>query len=288
MLKDVRRAVWRKISITTAAVVFLVIAVCGITVVDDSVWAKPVFAGSAESHRNIVNTVHILRYGIPKEYVTGASTVGETLERLHISHEGRTVYPSLHESVVDGMNIHIMGKNSTIVSETEDVDYSIRYVEDPKLDYGTTVVETKGVPGRDEVIYENLVCGDYVEKNILNKRHIVLPQEEVVRRGIANSIVTDKGRLPYKKRLTVNSSAYVLADGDGTGVTSIGIVPYEGIVAVDPKIIPYYTKMYIPGYGFAMAGDCGGAIKGHKIDLFMNTYSKAINWGRKDIEIYIL
>lgn len=50
--------------------------------------------------------------------------------------------------------------------------------------------------------------------------------------------------------------------------TAIGIVPYEGIVAVDPSMIPYYTKMYIPGYGIAMAGDTGGDMVGNRIDVF--------------------
>ena len=66
------------------------------------------------------------------------------------------------------------------------------------------------------------------------------------------------------------------------------LVPVRGIVAVDPHVIPYYTKMYVPGYGVAMAGDTGGAIVGNRIDLFMDSYEEAINWGRRDVEVYIL
>jgi 3D (Asp-Asp-Asp) domain-containing protein len=100
--------------------------------------------------------------------------------------------------------------------------------------------------------------------------------------------MTGEGAIPYKRRMVVEASAYTLAEGSGTGMTSIGIVPYEGIVAVDPDVIPYYTRMYIPGYGFAMAGDTGGAIIGNRVDLYMNDYGRAILWGRRDVEIYIL
>ena len=53
-------------------------------------------------------------------------------------------------------------------------------------------------------------------------------------------------------------------------------------------MIPYYTKMYIPGYGMAIAGDTGGAIVGHRIDLFMESLYECYQWGRRDVEIYIL
>jgi 3D (Asp-Asp-Asp) domain-containing protein len=53
-------------------------------------------------------------------------------------------------------------------------------------------------------------------------------------------------------------------------------------------MIPYYTKMYIPGYGMAMAGDTGGDMVGHRVDLFFGDYHRAIQWGRRDIDIYIL
>lgn len=66
------------------------------------------------------------------------------------------------------------------------------------------------------------------------------------------------------------------------------MVPYEGIVAVDPRVIPYYTKLYIPGYGIAMAGDTGGAIRGNRLDVFMHDWHRAIQWGRRTLDVYIL
>ena len=79
-----------------------------------------------------------------------------------------------------------------------------------------------------------------------------------------------------------------MGEGSGTGRTSIGLVPYEGIVAVDPRVIPHYTKLYIPGYGIAMAGDTGGAIRGNRLDVFMHDWHRAIQWGRRTLDVYIL
>ena len=62
----------------------------------------------------------------------------------------------------------------------------------------------------------------------------------------------------------------------------------HGIIAVDPHVIPYGTRVYIPGYGFAVAGDTGGAIIGNRIDLFMDSYHDAISFGRRNVEMYIL
>ena len=85
-----------------------------------------------------------------------------------------------------------------------------------------------------------------------------------------------------------SSGAAYTWGGGASGHTSIGLWPKRGIVAVDPRVIPYYTKLYIPGYGMAIAGDTGGAIVGTRIDLFMDSLHECFQWGRRDVEIYIL
>ena len=70
--------------------------------------------------------------------------------------------------------------------------------------------------------------------------------------------------------------------------TATGTVPAYGTIAVDPSVIPLGTRMYIPGYGYGVARDTGGAIKGTRIDLFFDSYAQAIRWGRRSVTIYIL
>ena len=57
---------------------------------------------------------------------------------------------------------------------------------------------------------------------------------------------------------------------------------------MDPNVIPLGTRLYIPGYGMAIAADTGGAIRGHKIDLLMESYGEAMEFGRRSVEVYVL
>ena len=86
------------------------------------------------------------------------------------------------------------------------------------------------------------------------------------------------------RTMTVQASAYT-----GYSTTSTGQKPVWGTIAVDPRVIPYGTKVYIPQFGRTfIANNTGGAIKGNKIDIFMNTKKECYNWGRRTIEIQIL
>lgn len=94
------------------------------------------------------------------------------------------------------------------------------------------------------------------------------------------------------KEITVSASAYTANCNGCSGITSTGINlkrnPDVKVIAVDPSIIPLGTKVYVEGYGYAIAGDTGGSIKGNKIDVFFPDKSEAYKWGRKQVKIKIL
>ncbi len=105
-----------------------------------------------------------------------------------------------------------------------------------------------------------------------------------------NAITTASGQvLYYSEVLTVEATAYT-----GGGTTATGTSARYGAIAVDPTVIPYGTRMYIMTedgswiYGIATAEDCGGAIKGNKIDLYFDDYSTCIQFGRRSCTVYIL
>ena len=85
-----------------------------------------------------------------------------------------------------------------------------------------------------------------------------------------------------KYRLRVDAVAYHLP-----GVTASGMSVGKGVVAVDPKLIPLGTRLFIPGYGRGIAADVGVAIKGRIIDLWMPTNAAARKWGRKTVTITV-
>ena len=68
--------------------------------------------------------------------------------------------------------------------------------------------------------------------------------------------------------------------------TASGIYPHYGVAAVDTSVIPMGTKMYVEGYGYAIARDRGSAIKGNRIDLFFETRSEAMSWGVRRVKVY--
>jgi 3D (Asp-Asp-Asp) domain-containing protein len=103
-------------------------------------------------------------------------------------------------------------------------------------------------------------------------RHLVHHGTKKISRG--------SNRLEFTMRATAYS-----AKG---GITKSGTRFREGIIAVDPRVIPLGTKVYVEGYGEAIAEDTGGKIKGHRIDVAFNTHRKAINWGVKHVTVRIL
>lgn len=95
-----------------------------------------------------------------------------------------------------------------------------------------------------------------------------------------------------KKEFTVSATAYTASCTGCSGITKTGINlkknPGMKVIAVDPSVIKLGTKVHVEGYGYAVAGDIGGAIKGNKIDVFIPTKDAAYKWGRKNVKITIL
>ena len=248
---------------------------------------KPEATQPAESIVPGKKSIQIRRFGTAKEFVTHHNTVADVLKDMKINMEGRSSYPSSETKITDGMVIHVLGRKSFVSHEEVEVPFQTKTIDDPELTFGEKKVEKAGVKGKDIVTYENITRIGYEQKIELDRRHVTAPVDEIVRQGIAQSVLTPEGYKRYKKKIYGEATAYTWGGG-ASGTTSLGLWPKRGIAAVDPRMIPYYTKMYIPGYGMAIAGDTGGAIVGHRIDLFMESLYECYQWGRRDVEIYIL
>lgn len=103
----------------------------------------------------------------------------------------------------------------------------------------------------------------------------------------SQSVVVNKKYKEYRMLAT----AYTANCRGCSGITASGFNlkknPNAKVIAVDPRIIPLGTKVHVQGYGDAVAADTGGSIKGHKIDVFYSTKSKALNWGRRTVTVKV-
>lgn len=144
------------------------------------------------------------------------------------------------------------------------------------------VMEAHGYVGSDYEISEAADAAVVTGMTILVKDAPVAPAPTV------QTVTTTYGEMTYSSLISMEATAYLPCDGDGAGITATGIAAGYGIVAVDPSVIPLGTRLYIPGYGTALAADTGGAIRGNKIDLCMESYGEAMRFGRRSVEVYIL
>lgn len=116
-------------------------------------------------------------------------------------------------------------------------------------------------------------------------------KKKAVKKAPAKKKVVKK-KAPAKKVLKtvrVSSSAYSRAQRGMSNYTATGIDlrKKSKVIAVDPKVIKLGSKVYVPGYGEAIAGDTGGAIRGKKIDVHMNSVNACYNWGRRTVNVKV-
>lgn len=174
--------------------------------------------------------------------------------------------------------------------------YSVRKVADSSLEQGKTRIVSDGRQGLLlKTVVETRIGTKLISREKVSERVLARPMDEVVHYGTKpplKKLVTKSGTYYYRKSFMVMATAYepseVSCGPYADGFTSIGLKAGPGIIAVDPRVIPMRSKVYVEGYGYAIAGDVGGAIKGNRIDVCYNTVQEALNWGRRRVRVYIL
>ena len=263
-----------------------------------------------------VMDVQITADGETKAYETSAQTVEDALEKcgVQLGEEDR-VEPALTEKVKDGMEITVRRVEVKEEVQTEEVAYETEYQDTASLYEGETQVKTEGVPGEKEVTYKvTYVDGEEESREAASEKVTKEPVAEVVLRGtsqreessggvdvsggngtgnVAGTFVDMYGNtVSYSSMMSGTCTAYSVPGG----TTSLGWDAVYGVVAVNPNIIPYGTKMYITSldgsvvYGYGVAGDTGGAAMAGDIlaDLCYNTIEECSQIGRRTMNIYIL
>ena len=213
-----------------------------------------------------------------------------------------TVNEPLDRRVEDGLNIIVNRVEFKESTENEAIPFATDIKKSDALARGDSKIEISGSNGEKEVTKRvKYVDGNPVQTEILSENVLKNPVNQVkiigtkpknngnVKVSIENGVITDeKGNIyHYNKVLTGVCTAYTAKDG---ARTSTGALARRGLVAVNPKQIPYGTKLYIPGYGICTAADTGGAMRqGHAmIDLYMDSEHECRQFGRRTKQIYIL
>lgn len=226
--------------------------------------------------------------GVPRMVSTQKATVGELLEEISQTTDTKYVVTDAKETdpVTDMMSISLETITEKTVSTSKEVPFRTVERQVKTLPYGEKRVVQEGENGTATVINKEVYEGSKLTETVFVEEKIVKqPVDKIVEVGMKQNVING---YTYSKAITVNATAYTPYDPGCTGITATGMRAGKGVVAVDPRVIPLGSKVYVPGYGVAVAADTGGAIKGNRLDVCYNTLSEAFGWGRKNVTVYVL
>ena len=255
-----------------AIVVFILVIGCG--------------TASAYSKTNMQSVV-INIDGAPRMVNTDKTTIGELLDDLDNNINTEYILNDAEESdpIEAMMTISLTSVTEKIVAETKDVPFETIQRPNSKMAIGTQKVVQEGHNGVSSLISKEVYHGsELIETKFVEEKVTVPVQNKIVEYGTTGII---HGHA-YTKQIQAKVTAYTPYDAGCNNITATGTTVRKGVIAVDPSVIPLGTRVYIPGYGVAVAEDTGGAIKGNRVDVCYMTKNEAFSWGVRNVPVYIL
>lgn len=224
-----------------------------------------------------------------QQLTTGKPTVGELLDAMGIEGDALRVTPDRDTKITENVHIKVVETSQQIVQREAAEPFAIVRQPDPTMETGNEMVVQAGEDGRKTVKVElSFDDGVQVGENILEETVTQPAKPQIVKVGARTTVDTSRGAMHFRRVANMEATAYLPTDGNGAGITATGVMARRGIVAVDPRVIPLGTRLFVPGYGFGLAADTGGAIRGNIIDLCMEDYGEAMRFGRRNVKVYIL
>ena len=242
------------------------------------------------------------------------TSYGETLETLLnrmgiATGSGHQVSLPLDTMTYAGMEVTVSSIVETTETYTVEIPFETTYCDDPTLPAGEEKILVEGEVGQlqcqAEVVYRN---ADEQRRTILQETVIKQPVNQLVAVGTGENVGGEAQTvfgdgfivLPTGEVLTYThtdqylATAYTKTDAGCDDYTSTGSLVHVGVVAVDPSVIPYGTRMFIVTndgeyiYGLATAEDCGGDINNKRLDLYMDTTAECFQFGVRKCTVYFL
>jgi len=218
---------------------------------------------------------------------TMASTVGQLLVQQQIALTD-TEYLNVEKSapIVSNLKIVITHQRKSVDVATRSIPFNtVRKADDNAYKNEERVVSA-GQTGEEQIttttVYRN---GKQIDQTVANEM-VRQPTDKIIAFGTQDRPVTVASR--SESFLSAHTISVVATGYVAGGRTATGAPAEYGSVAVDPRVIPLGTKLYIKGYGNGIADDVGGAIQGDRIDLCFNSEKQAEEFGRQSITVYIV
>ena len=290
-------------------------------IIISSLLATSLISGGSLGYNHFKKDITLVVDGKKKEISTFTGNVEELLIEQEVKYDTNDIINlPLDTKLTDGMNVEVTDVMVKIEKESKVVDFETEIVKDREMKKGTTSVSVEGKNGENELVYEvtyhngKQVGKKFIEENVItnpvNKVAKEATKEEIKGEEVKEVKIEEEPKIieePVKEETTKeveqvketsessevsNLGTHMVVESTSYcqgSVTATGTQARWGVIAVDPNVIPFGTKVYIPQFDKVfIAEDTGGAIKGNKIDIFMENSDDAINWGRRNIDIYIL
>jgi len=223
-----------------------------------------------------------------------ASTISEALAALNIP-IGTTdkVAPNRNSQLLPGEQITITRVRIETVVQNCTVPFNTVFKMSHDLAPGCIAHGQAGHAGIVAKTYTLTYVNDKLASRVLvTKKVVKAPINEETLGGIrvrmAQALPSRSGSYRRLRCFTMVATGYSPYEGSGSGRCATGMRAGYGVVAVDPRVIPLGTRLYVEGYGYAVAGDTGGAIKGHRMDLGHTTFREASQVGRRHVRVWVL
>lgn len=258
---------------------------------------------------NRASEVKITADGITTVLRMSGGTVSDALKKVGLElDQNDAINVSLNQEINDGLDIKIDRISYEEYSEIITEKFTTQNINTTVLKYGKSLIKQAGVNGKKTVYYRKTIKNGEVVKTEVVKEVVhqkMVPQIKLVgvKPGTPHNPppypikLDSKGQpVEYKAKYTGRATAYSCEGGRAGTRTASGMPTKAGVVAVNPKLIPYGTKLYIVSedgsyvYGYAVAGDTGKALMtGHcLVDLVFDHYVECLRFGAKKLNVYVL
>ncbi|HVJ50727.1 ubiquitin-like domain-containing protein [Desulfitobacterium sp.] len=228
--------------------------------------------------------IHVKVDGKQIDAYLAPRTVAEALTKIGITlGEHDKVSLPLDQDLKENDEIQVVRVTEKVETVTTEIPYQVvAKASDFPVGLPDRLVNNGANGLNQQVVRITYEDAKEVTRDVLEQKVLRSPVNQVVSRGAQTSISRGGRMINFSKAILVRASAY-----SSGSVTATGDDVHYGIVAVDPRVIPLGSSLYVEGYGDGVALDTGGAIKGNRLDLYMNSEEAANSWGVRSVVVYI-